>query len=89
MFDYQLVLQTAKKAQRNMSSEERKTESKKVAKKMPPILILVFFVGSLTSSLVMSSAQSAVQKGSQLLNLLSVGAEDTNQAVYRKQAFLF
>jgi len=34
-------------------------------------------------------AQAAVQQASQLLNLLLVGAEDTDQAVYRTQAFLF
>jgi outer membrane protein/protease secretion system outer membrane protein len=34
-------------------------------------------------------AQAAVQQAGQLLNLLLVGAEDTDQAVYRTQAFLF
>ena len=34
-------------------------------------------------------AQAAVQQASQLLNLLLVGAEDTDQAIYRTQAFLF
>lgn len=34
-------------------------------------------------------AQAAVQQASQLLNLLLVGAEETEQAIYRTQAFLF
>lgn len=58
MSDHPFVLPSAQKAQLSVSSREGKRESKTVAKKILPMLISAFFVGSLTSSLVISSAQA-------------------------------